>query len=214
MSKNTTFNSVEDIVKYVMNYPQSTQRFSCEESTDWVWDNEADGKVWEDMRNSTDRPWLYNHGTPEREAAEKAQEDLEKIKPSMHQEYTVTLRETGDGWHHDYIKCGVELSARIAKVWTRGPAYRGATRDVPKGALTLAGLLKRLGRTDISKQIDNAKAAIEAQNAKNHRNYARREIAAKAMELLKLISKDGALISVNENMTLMELAKLVDQQEA
>ena len=62
--------------------------------------------------------------------------------------------------------------------------------------LTLTGILKRLGHTDISEKVKAAKKAEEEKSARNSRNYHRHEVTEKLTALVNAVAK-AKLAGVN-----------------
>jgi hypothetical protein len=65
--------------------------------------------------------------------------------------------------------------------------------------MTLLGILKRLGRTDVKEQIDIAKQQEEKQHQKNTRNNKRKQIREASQELYDLLVSTDAQLSEQMN---------------
>lgn len=221
MDKNITFTTVEELATYVLANPYNTDRFNMDETSNQVYDNPQDGTAWDELnREASNRRWKYrreNPGceeTPEYQAMIANEDALQKIRPPMHTKHYLTLRETGDGWSRKYFYIEGELVDQIKNIWTYKPSYRGSTYLRPAGALTWKGILTRLGKSDIGKQINKIIADKKAQDEKNSRNYQRKLISQKADELVKLLKANSDSLGLDlVQIPLPELVKLVEHLE-
>ena len=118
-------------------------------------------------------------------------------KPPMHNVTYYSLSTAGTGYRSGRtIEVAPELGVELVKVWKHGPRYQGSHDLEPKGYVTLAGICKRLGRSDISDQIKQAEDNAKAEQEKNSRNYVRREINDLLKKIEQIVIKDGASIGV------------------
>lgn len=110
-----------------------------------------------------------------------------------------SLQTASTMWYSsDVLYLSEELGAACDRVWKHGPVYKGSSTLEPKGYMTMAGLLKRLGRGDVGEQIKTAQAVEAERQAKQHRNYARAEIVKHLNEIEKLLDKDGAALGLTK----------------
>ena len=75
--------------------------------------------------------------------------------------------------------------------------------------MTIPGMLKRLGKSDIGKQVKAAQAEADARAAKNKRNYVRSEARRLAGLLVDLMEKN--LDTVQFSCDVFELTHLQDE---
>lgn len=110
--------------------------------------------------------------------------------------YQKYLGETGHGWSYSLsLILSDELGKQIDEIWTKKEPYRNANYKRNYGSLSLQGILKRLGKSDvaedIAKRIKAAEAAEEIARAKRNRNYKRKQIREKAEELYRLLTSEN-----------------------
>lgn len=80
-----------------------------------------------------------------------------------------------------------EIGHALDAIWTKKAPYRDAPYKVrATNGLTLKGMLKRLGRSDIKAAIADAEEKTEIERRKNARNAARQRVSALAKEIAKI----------------------------
>jgi hypothetical protein len=196
MTKNIRLETVEEMVNLTVRRGDSSARYNLRDMNSWSWDDEAAGKAWLESWRVVNE--LYETDRP---AYDKQIVETEEHRPAQHLDHNYYLDKVGSTWHSETIYLSTELGSQIEAVWTKKPAKYGNHLDMA-GALTLAGMLKRLGQTDIAEQIAAAQLTEKLQSEKNSRNYHRREALKVAKELAKHLEALGLTTSMSINMVL------------
>lgn len=201
--KTYKINTAEELVAWVTaNHWRADMRWQMVDRSVEAYDNQEEGKAWTELYRSEERRLGWE--TPE---WEETRGELLKMEPASHRYTEYVLRECGDTYHSDQIKLGEELGKAIDDAWTK----RTVSWDSHKqrtGALTVPGMLKRLGNREIGEQIAAAKLVEKAKAEKNRRNYARRELKRLAAEAEKLVDS----LSMTTAATLDDLLALVEEE--
>lgn len=218
-SKTYTLNTIEDLVQAATSPMGRDKKFELSIRTDDVFVDPEEGAAWQDLLNEVrEAAWearkglVYGH--PERaalhEKLEADEKELRRIRPEMTRVTHFTLVEKTEYYSSTTrYELSPQLGASIESIWTMVPAYRGASYTVPaKQGLTLAGICKRLGKSDIADQIKEAKAAEEARALEIRRSNVRLNAAKMANELLAYIEKNRDLVELPR--TLEELSALAN----
>jgi hypothetical protein len=129
----------------------------------------------------------------------------------MVQEYY--LYYSSGSWRGVKIELSIELGEMLDKIWTHGPRWRNSDYITRKGQLTLPGMLKRLGNSDIDKKIKEAQNKEEKEIEKRNRNYARKNIREHAQKLSELLAKHSELLNDDKIVTPADLSSLIDLQD-
>lgn len=181
MKNDPTLKTVEQLVRYTLmqsgKYPSYVEenRWTFHKLIEMVWDDPTAGSAWHDNLYQIDR------NAPD---YQKARDSHYDTMPPKHRETSYWLQEAGYG--SGRINLSPELGTTIEGVWTmRTPSYSDTPQ--PHGVMTLPGILKRLGNTDIAAQIKDAKAKEQARTKCILRNNARREVRKAASTLLDAI---------------------------
>lgn len=202
--ENKVLKTVADLVDYVVDSRfDASRKWDLDMRIEDEWDDKLVGEVWQtEMNSMSNLLWdMRYHNVDGKYTAEDiakldAQYEAQrKLMPSKHQvTYYWLNQKSSDRWHSGpSITISAELGEMIAKVWTKVPAYRGAsyTKFSPAG-LTLTGILNRLGRTDIAEMINKAKADRKAADEKSRRNMYRRNVERLAQQLVDEMKKGMA----------------------
>lgn len=187
MKTEKTINTIEELVALALQPYNDETRYELVVNTRRVFDNPAAGEVWSQeekvlrtafkQSNHEAKPWAWLD-TEEHKA-------WELRKPAEHLETFYSLYRSTGSWRRESYVLDPELGQQIEAVWTKKEKY-GSLRMV--GKLTLAGICKRLGRTDIGEQVKAAKTAAEARDALNARNYNRKQVAEAVTKLEQAIA--------------------------
>lgn len=207
MTNHFEVKTVEELVAFVANRRHYAEtRWTMWDRTEWVYDDEAAGiawgaGIWAEANDA--------YGTPEYEALIK---EAEAQRPSKHRVTTYGLQEANRNHsrgfvHSDYISLSMELGDLVDGVWTKKQARYGNYQE-RTGCLTIPGILKRLGNTTVKQQIADAEAAQQANDARNRRNYARRELKRLATEARKNLD----ILGLDCDITIAKLLTIVDEQ--
>ena len=205
MKNEIIFNTVQDMADYVLvNTYHAKTRWTLWEHKSWEWVDEAAGAAW---NAEDDALGDVSYSDAELRAAyEEKKNELCARLPEQHQVTTYGLRESGDGYHHDYIQFSSELGSQLKAIWTVRKT-RWSETFVP---ITIPGLLKRLGKTEIGKQVRAAEKKAKETRERNSRNYARRQARKLAQELLDLQAKHPEVVFPAQ---LTEIAVMEDEVE-
>ena len=187
-AKTKTLETVEQLVEYAlrMSSYNSGQRWKLE---DWSRKEYVDleaGNAWQDEHNKIE--WV-SFGQPGHEEYKQAKQESYSRMPEQRDKTTWTLVAAGHSYHPDRIYLSEELGAAVDGIWTKRSARYGSYMD-RVGVMTLSGILKRLGKTDIGKQVKKLQAEAKANAEKASRNRVRKEARLRATELLDLIARN------------------------
>ena len=97
---------------------------------------------------------------------------------------------SGHSYSPDRIYLSEELGAAVDGIWTKRVTSTWSSTPQRVGVMTLSGILKRLGKTDIGKQVKKIQAEAKAKAEKASRNRVRKEARLRATELLDLITRN------------------------
>ncbi len=113
------------------------------------------------------------------------------------------------------IQLGVELGKKLFEIWAKKPVYQGAKTLEPRGVMSMAGILKRLGETGAADQISSAAKRAKELSAARSRNYYRKIIREKLDDLEKYVNSHGEAIGVTASMFQLpiELANALEDEE-
>ena len=184
--KDKTVNTVEELMALAVCPYGNETRYQFKNYSSWKYDDAVAGKAHDDEGNAIMDKHSANEvdywGQPDYVAWCK------KPGPAKRRVDNYSLYHRSGGWHGSSISLGNELGKQIEAVWTKKKPRYGSTPQ-PVGVLTLSGILKRLGHTDVGDKIKAAKDAEAAKYALNRRNNARRTVLAKVAELEKAMAE-------------------------
>lgn len=104
------------------------------------------------------------------------------------------LRKDDDRAHRSTtIGVDPELGEQLDSIWTKGPIMEGLSTLERKGAIQIQTMLRRLGHSDIVRDIDNKREAERAEEEKRARARHAKRIAKEAENLLWLIKNGPSL---------------------
>lgn len=195
--------TIDELVSYTINHKNDDSRWSLGTSEYDKWENEEDGSKWSSEYYGLDRKWSSDEGYNEYVAQ---REEIESRKPAQNHiiEYYLTAS-SSSSYRNRYIYISASLFSLIAKTWKLGPTWRGSTSLERKGKVTLQGILKRLGQTDVSKQIEQAKENERLESEKRNRNYARKNVKEWAEKILGEIKNHPEIVWPIDIQSLVEI---------
>ena len=197
------FETVEDLISFVMgNTYLASGRWTMHDYSNWVWVDEEAGASWDEERAELDV------GRSEYEEWHKANAELHSRKPEKYHKTTYALVECGHSYRSTRYALSDELGAAIDGIWTKKRSTYGSGM-IRVASMTIPGMLKRLGKSDIGKQVKAAQAEADARAAKNKRNYVRSEARRLAGLLVDLMEKN--LDTVQFSCDVFELTHLQDE---
>lgn len=184
-----TVNTVEELVALATHPYSSNNRYQLHMSHTREYDDAAAGKTYEDEGEAIRDTWRATNESYWSQPDYVAWGTREPAKHAVVVSYSLYHRSST--WHWHTINLSVALGQQVDAVWTKKkPRYGNIPQ--PVGVLTLSGILKRLGRTDVGDKIKAAKDAEAAKYALNRRNNARRTVLAKVAELEKAMAEAEA----------------------
>jgi len=197
------FETVEDLISFVMgNTYRASGRWTLDDYSDWVWANEEAGAAWDEEHFKNG--WYVDLDDPRRAEWEAACAELDSRKPEKYHKTTYALVECGHSYRSTRYALSDELGAAIDGIWTKKRSTYGSGM-IRVASMTIPGMLKRLGKTDIGKQVKAAQAEADARLAKNKRNSARREAVRLAEQLIDLMERNPDVLATKD---VYELARL------
>lgn len=179
-----TFETVEDMVAHVLTRPAGKTNYKLEVRVNLRWDDPKAGEAW--MARLDVVGWGQERGTFLKN----------NVRPAEHNVTSYGLQSVGDSWSWAYIKLSAELGKAIEDAWPKKQG-RWDSEPKPHGHRTLAGVLKLLGRSDIGRQIADAKAKDKEEQAKADRALVLRHIEKLARELAEYIGACGGKVGVD-----------------
>jgi len=201
------FETVEDLISFVMgNTYRASGRWTLDDYSDWVWANEEAGAAWDEEHFKNG--WYVDLDDPRRAEWEAADTELCSRRPEQYRKTSYTLVECGHGYSNTRYTLSDELGAAIDGIWTKKRSTYGSGM-IRVASMTIPGMLKRLGKSDIGKQVKAAQAEADARAAKNKRNYVRSEARRLAGLLVDLMEKN--LDTVQFSCDVFELTHLQDE---
>jgi len=197
------FESMEDLIAFVVNnHYNASGRWTMDDYSKWVWADEEAGAAWDEERFNNG--WCVSRDDPGYAEWEAADAELRSRKPEQYRKTTYALVECGHSYRSTRYTLSDELGAAIDGIWTKRMSAYGSGR-IRVASMTIPGMLKRLGKTDIGKQGKAAQAEADARLAKNKRNSARREAVRLAEQLIGLMERNPDVLATKD---VYELARL------
>ena len=193
MRNTTPINTIEDLVKYAL--IETDNKFQLRDSTDYEYDDPAEGQAWLDNRESVigKCPGYQGDGYKEWKKRDAA---YDETRPKIHPVKTWSLQR---GYHTEY-SLSRELGEKIDAIWSKKESRYYRDQMNRTGALTFAGILKRLGRTDIAKTIKEAESKRKTQQEIDRRNATRRSLQKQIDALETWVNSYGKEIGVTAEM--------------
>lgn len=199
--ESTQVNTVEDLVKLASVPHRAELRFTFDDHNEWRYSDEEVGKVWSDMQNEE---WKlaheHNWGTPEYIAAQAAYEAWQEAHPQPKRIYykSYYLYHSSVGYSRGTtLELDATLGEQIAAVWNKEISRDGKTVLRYKNALTIKGILRRLGQS--TKELDAKVKAVVAEQKRqaevNSRNWARSQIKDAANKLQEAMTRNAEVLS-------------------
>lgn len=164
--ENKRLETIEDLIEMALRPYGKDKRWELDKHENQEYDDKLLGEAWEKDGDIIRAKKNY-YGTPE-------WIEHERKKPPTHMEPIYYLYYRSNAWHEERWDLSIRLGEQIDTVWTRKEKYG---RQCRIGLLTLAGILKRLGRTDVGEKIKEATKKRNEESAKSNRNFHRRNIA-------------------------------------
>ena len=160
-AKTKTLETVEQLVEYALRLStwNSSQRWKLEDRSRKEYVDLEAGNAWQTEFYAV--PWA-SPGIPAHEEFEKARKALYERQPEQRDKTTWTLVAAGDSYSPDRICLSEELGAAVDGIWTKKVTSTWSSTPQRVGVMTLNGMLKRLGKTDIGKQVKKIQAEAKA----------------------------------------------------
>lgn len=189
------FETLEDLTQYVIRTrPDKYDRWTLEPTSSWAYDDPVAGQTYEKEVADLDKEYYHldNRDENARAAFNAATEELVARRPAQHQETHWALmqpKSSGSRWYGNRrIYLSDELGEMFAKVWSTKSRYHNwdnGPRDYTR--MTLAGLLKRLGQSDIGDRVKQAQDEAARKLAELRLQNSLANVSEKAEALLKAI---------------------------
>jgi hypothetical protein len=198
--------TLEELVAFIASHRHYAEtRWTMWDRIEMVYDSKEAYEAWTPMWDAANDAY----GTPDYDRLIK---EAEAQRPPRHRETTYGLQEANrnhsTSWtRSDYISLSMELGDMINDVWTKKTGRYGNYQE-RTGCLTIPGMLKRLGNTTVKQQIQEAEARQQANDARNRRNYARRELKRLATEARKQLD----LLGLDCDVTIARLLAIADEE--
>lgn len=216
-------NSLEDLAKFATkNLAASEARYKLREINSQEFVDPIAGEAWQKERlqiKVAERPADMSWSDWEKDADHKRYSDeYEAWRSRRPEEKMITsfeLERTGDRFYsrRGAIEISNELGIQIKKIWTMREDYRGSKHMSMTGSLSIIGILKRLGQTDIGKDVKAAQKKVKEENEKNSRNYDRRRLIEAAQKVLSLSdNKTFAGIDIKSMTIEMIINQIVEEK--
>lgn len=204
------FETLEELVTYAENLRYAATKYKLIHNEQKRWVDEAAGDAWWEERNNIKYPG-FEASAKEQKAYEKARAENNEKRPEEKIIHTYYLADNSM-WGRECFYLSRELFEMLDGIWTYGPRWRGSDVKERKGALTLPGMLKRLGKTDVSKKIKETQQREKAAAEKRSRNYDRKQIREASQKLYDLLKNTGHEFDVKAS-TMIDIAGLIDLQD-
>ena len=203
MTDNKTFTTVQDLADYVIGNPRYSTRWILDENRSWQWVDAEAGKAWQTEENELD---YVSYSDPLRAEYEVKDAELKSRRPEQEHVVSYSLVQAGDHYRPTHINLSMELGLQLKAIWT----VRHNTYSETYVPLTIPGMLKRLGSTDIGAQVKDAQAQAKETSERNSRNYARHQARKLAQEILDLQTKNPDVVFPTQ---LTEIVAMEDEVE-
>lgn len=193
------FETLEDVISYVTRtQPDKYDRWQLVVETTTEWADPVAGKAWNDDLYQLDREYykedMYNSHTDTIVDYGQKRTALMEAKPEQVQtSHWYLEKHSSDRWRGNRkIDLSESLGEMFAQVWSMKARYTnwpGSNPPMDYTRMTLAGILKKLGQSDISNKVKEAQEeAARKARAIKVRNQ-ERWMAEKAAELAEAIEK-------------------------
>jgi hypothetical protein len=177
--------SLEALIEYALRHRDSNTRWELSHYSNTVWDDNDAGMAWWNELNAARDAWVEAHRwtvvdyeSAEYLAYEAKVNEIIARRPAEHTEHRWSLTSK-----YGSLALTVELGELIDSVWTKRQTSRYSSTKSRVGQMTLNGILKRLGQSDIAERVATAQAQAKAREAAYIRNNRRDYIRKQAAEL-------------------------------
>lgn len=179
MNEEKKIHNLDDLVFLALRPYGQEHRYELNINSHREWNDQQIGEEWQNK----ERKLAKTSSSPYWD--DPVYREHKNLKPSEHLITTYYLYRNTSSWHGESIYLTEELGKQLDSVWTKKEKYG---RQARVGVLTLTGILKRLGQTDISKQIKEVKQKQEEKDKRDTRNQYRKSISSKLEELNKAVA--------------------------
>lgn len=202
--KNMTLNTLEEMVAFALRQREPSQKYMLQDRDAQVWENEAAGQVWQEASLALDREYAGHTYSYARDVDPEKYEEYKikdaKLRELMPAKLTVKIywleaAGTGSMWHSRHrIELSTELGEMLDGIWKTKERYPSGMGWVTRtGWLTIQGMLKRLGRTDIGKQVQAAQKAAQERQERQHKIQVARNLLEQLEQTKKAIERANEL---------------------
>lgn len=215
--------NVDELLDLVATERVNDKRFNLNSRNEQVWIDETAGNAWNAARMDLSFPsrkdFIVNNEVDE-DAYRKAEanyytqaDELQKVRPASKNVTIYTLNETykmGYYRHSTIIDLSEELGEMLNEVWTKKEPYKNSSYKVNYGALSLMGMLKRLGANlkEVDAKIKARKEAETHRSLVNKTNYARETVRKSAQTIIANLQDAGisnpAIVDMLNTLTKIE----------
>jgi len=205
MGEKVIIKDLEHLVSWITtNHYWAMTKWKLESYSSKEWDNEEEGAAWQAKLEALEVE--YPRFSDRNDKYYEKRTALYDSIPDQHLVYVWTLTEAGSGWHAQYIELPAELGAQIDAIWTKREG-RWSSQPERVGLLSIPGMLKRLGNTEVGERIKAQKETERLASEMRSRNYARKELRRLAME----IEKHLATLGIDNRISVQRLLEIEDE---
>ena len=206
MNRTVLIGSLDGLVAWIAaNRHYAGTKWKLEDRASWEWDDEGEGAAWQAKMDQLELE--YPNFSSRNQTYYDKRTALHDAMPTRHQVIQFTLVEAGAGYHSKRLSLPFILGAKIDDCWTK-KASRWGSGEERVATLTIPGILKRLGNTEVGDILKAAQAREKAQSEKNQRNYARRELRRLAAEM----GKHLLTLGIGSNIPVYNLETLEEEE--
>ena len=172
-------------------------RFTLESSVRVEYDSPIDGEIW---RQGLDRA-IEEAGGYENHWS--ARQDFVKRYPEPQTHLVTTWYLLNDRDFRINLSSGLGIA--LDEVWTKSPRWQGEEPTINRVALSLKGMLERLGVEGLTERINEARIVREAISRKAQRSDRLKRVNKLLLEVVEVFSLMDEVEFVNSGMTVVEL---------
>jgi hypothetical protein len=182
-------NTLEELTNYALDNPYSSSRWKLEDTYNRIWVDEDAGEKWSKELGEFHETYGHYNLTPE---DAKIEDEIFSRQPEKRHYKTYRLQQhtTGRWSSGATIHLSKDLGEMIDTIWKKKtPSWTDNTDYVERtSVITLQTILRRLGKTDIGKQIATIKKNRADAEQQQRKENSKASVIAKTDELLKSLN--------------------------
>lgn len=207
MTNQTQINTVEELVQFTAKRrPDKYDRWQFDARYDQEWADPEAGAKWMAEKNQLEDEYDGSDYTDQALMAEYSNkvDELKARRPEMVKVGSFKMTHRSSTWNWHYITLSAELGEMLVDLWPRRTSDRFYGH--PYTYMTLTGVLKMLGRTDVGEKIRAEEERRRLNDLEIYKHNTKLSLVKAAKELQDRIAQaEKAGWFVNGSMTVDEI---------